>query len=199
MKTIFILRSLTIALLAVALCLAGYRYWRSSQLDDFGPVGEFSLIGTNGPITHQDINNKVTVVACFFTCCTTSCPVLSGKLAQLQSELADLPDLRLISLTVDPEHDTPEKLSAYAQTFGANPARWWFLTGEQPAIETLIRGRLKLGIEKNTSATVSPGTRYDHSEKLTLIDRHGHIRGWFTGTSAEGIEELKRAIRQLHG
>jgi len=187
-------------MLVVALALLACAYWRPHELDDFGSLGSFALTGTEGrTVTNQDLDGKVSVIACFFTCCTTSCPVLNASLARLQQELSDLNDLRLVSLTVDPEHDTPEKLAAYAQSFGAKPGRWLFLTGDQEKIESLVRDQLKQGLQRNMDPKAEDSMRYTHSPYLTLIDRRGHIRGWFDGTQADSIEQLKHAIRQLHG
>lgn len=201
MKTIWFLRNLSLALLVPMLAWLVISHLRHTpnSLDDFGPIGTFSFVGVDGrPVTEADLQGKVSVVACFFSCCTTSCPVLTAKMGQLQKELAGLPDVRLISLTVDPEHDTPEKLKTYAATFSADPKRWLFLTGDRNAIEELVKGRLKQGLEKNTAPDATPGNKFDHSERLTLIDRQGRIRGWFPGTTPEGIEELKKAVKQLH-
>src|SRR5262245_5980106 len=82
---------------------------QAEAIDDFGPVGEFAFVGRDGkPVTRADLDGKVWACACFFTCCTESCPQLSGAMARLQGELAGVPDARLVSLTVDPEHDNPE-------------------------------------------------------------------------------------------
>src|SRR5262249_37844945 len=93
--------------------------------DDFGSVGTFAFTERSGrTVTQDSLHGRVWVVGCFFTCCTDSCPQLSGSLARLQHELAGEPNVRLVSLTVDPDHDTPETLNRYAGTYNADADRW---------------------------------------------------------------------------
>lgn len=171
----------------------------ADDLDDFGPVGDFAFAEKSGrPVTPDDLRGKVWVVACFFTCCTESCPALSGSMARLQNDLANQPDVRLVSLTVDPATDTPAKLTDYAANYGALPERWLFLTGSQADVNAFVAGRLHLGVEANPSAPA--GSRVLHSNKLTVIDKKGQIRGYFDGTGPEterDLGKLKEAVARL--
>jgi cytochrome oxidase Cu insertion factor (SCO1/SenC/PrrC family) len=170
----------------------------ASQLDDFGSVGPFSFVGRDGKlVTPTDLDGKVWACACFFTCCTESCPQLSGAFARLQHELAGRPNVRLVSLTVDPEHDNPEVLDRYAKSYGANPDRWIFLTGGRDEVTDFVRKRLLLGVEKNDAPDAKPGSRVLHSNKLTLVDRSGHVRGHFDGTDPDEVTKLRDAIIRL--
>jgi protein SCO1/2 len=170
----------------------------AAQIDDLGPVGEFSFVGRDGqPVTNADLDGKVWACACFFTCCTESCPQLSGAFDRLQHELAGQPNVRLVSLTVDPEHDKPEVLDRYAKSFGADPARWLFLTGGREEVTDFVRKRLLLGVEKNDAADATPGNRVLHSNKLTLIDQAGHVRGHFDGTDPDEVTKLRDAMIRL--
>jgi len=196
------LRILTVVLLAgaIGLTIAKVRSYRNdaTPLDDLGSLGEFSFTSsTGGTISDRDLNGKVCVFACFFTCCTESCPQISGSMARLQSELSDVADLRLVSLTVDPETDTPEKLAAYGKTFGAEPNRWLFLTGPREQVESFVIGRLRQAVEENKDADRTPGNKMLHSSRLTLVDTKGTIRGLFDGTSADEVDKLKLAVRRL--
>lgn len=179
--------------------LAERRHAEATQgLDDFGRVGGFSFVGRDGkPVTNADLDRKVWACACFFTCCTESCPQLSGAFARLQHELAGRPNVRLVSLTVDPEHDNPEVLDRYAKSFGANPDRWLFLTGDRGEVTDFVRKRLLLGVEKNDAADAKPGNRVLHSNKLTLIDQSGHVRGHFDGTDPDEVSKLRDAMIRL--
>lgn len=80
---------------------------------------------------------------------------MSSHMARLQDALTAEPDVRLVSITVDPEHDTPEVLAQYAQSFAARPQRWWFLTGDKAAIYRLVREGFHLGLLDPTDATRS--------------------------------------------
>jgi protein SCO1/2 len=166
--------------------------------DDFGPVGDFTFTERSGRTVTQDgLRGKVWVAACFFTCCTESCPQLSGSLARLQHELAGEPDVRLVSLTVDPTHDTPAALNRYAENYSADADRWLFLTGSPTEVAAFVHDRLHLGVQANTAPGATPGSRMLHSEKLTLVDRHGHIRGYFDGTDSAAVGRLRDAAIRL--
>jgi protein SCO1 len=166
--------------------------------DDFGEVGPFEFTErSEHAVTQGTLRGKVWIVGCFFTCCTDSCPKLSASLARLQSELAKEPDVRLVSLTVDPTTDTPETLGRYATAYNADTERWLFLTGTDDAVRSFVRERLKLGAEKNTAADATPGNRVLHDPKLTLVDKRGHISGYFDGTDPAAVGRLKLAAERL--
>jgi protein SCO1 len=169
----------------------------ADRLDDFGPVGTFAFTDKDGrPVTDADLRGKVCIVACFFCCCTESCPQLSGSLARLQAELRHEPDVRLVSVTVDPANDTPQRLAQYAAGYNAVAERWLFLTGGEEAVRAFVQGQLHLGMEKNP-ADAGPGNRVLHSNKLTLVDRRGHVRGYFDGTDPAAVGALKAAAERL--
>ncbi|MFL5331306.1 MAG: SCO family protein [Gemmataceae bacterium] len=194
------LRFVTLVLLGLSAILIAATWKRSSELelDHFGSVAPFTFVGRDGkPVSDRDLLGRVCVFACFFTCCTESCPALSGSMARLQSDLKDVGNLRLLSLTVDPDNDTPEKLDAYAQTFGADPQRWLFLTSDRSKVEEFVVGRLKLGLEENKGPERNTGNKMLHSSKLVLVDQKGEIRGYFDGTMADGVDALERAARHL--
>jgi protein SCO1/2 len=167
-------------------------------LDDFGEVGAFAFTERSGrTVTDETLRGKVWIVGCFFTCCTESCPKLSGSLARLQAELANEPSVRLVSVTVDPTHDTPETLGRYATAYNADADRWLFLTGSEAGVRHFVRERLKLAAEKNTAQDASPGNRVLHDPRLTLIDKRGHINGYFDGTDPAAVGRLKVAAERL--
>ncbi len=166
--------------------------------DDFGTVGQFAFVERSGKAVTQDtLRGRVWIAACFFTCCTDSCPKLSGALARLQGELAAEPDVRLVSLTVDPAHDTTEALTRYAEAYNADGERWLFLTGSEGEVRRFVQERLHLGAVPNTAPDATAGTRVLHDPKLTLIDRAGHIRGYFDGTDTAAVGRLKVAAERL--
>jgi cytochrome oxidase Cu insertion factor (SCO1/SenC/PrrC family) len=197
------LRCVTLVLAVAGLAAVGAYAWRqrpADGLDDFGPLGAFSFKTSDGrAVTEADLAGKVSVFACFFTCCTETCPAISGSMARLQHEFAELPDVRLVSLTVDPAHDTPEVLAKYAGAFNARPDRWFFLTGPRPEVEGFVTGRLLQGVQENKGPDVTPGNRVLHSERLVVVDRNGRVRGFFAGTDGAAVERLIEFVRRLHG
>jgi cytochrome oxidase Cu insertion factor (SCO1/SenC/PrrC family) len=197
MKVIHVLRGITLALAICVIAVAWQAHRQVSKGDEFWLLGSFDFLASaGGHVTDRDLSGKVCIFGCFFTCCTTQCPALTSSMARLQNDFKDLADVRLISLTVDPEHDTPEKLAAYASTFSADPKRWLFLTGDRAVVESFVTKQLKLGMEKKADA--EPGDKVLHSEKLTLVDRNGQVRGFFNGIDADELDKLRQAVRQIH-
>src|SRR5262249_38265445 len=106
---------------------------------DLGQVPDFALTERSGRVVRRDdLKGHVWVAAFIYTCCEGGCSTLSKNLSALQNRLADCENVRLVSFSVHPEQDTPEVLQKYATDLGADPQRWWFLTGDKPAIYSLI-------------------------------------------------------------
>jgi cytochrome oxidase Cu insertion factor (SCO1/SenC/PrrC family) len=119
----------------------------SGRLPVYGSLPDFALTDQRGrPVRRADLQWKVWVASFIFTNCPDECPLMTAELAQLQSDLASIPDLRFVSISVDPERDTPALLSQYADRFNADPERWLFLTGDKWAIYRLAREGFRVGI-----------------------------------------------------
>ncbi len=120
---------------------------RSSRLPVYGSVPDFSLIERSGRrVERSALLGKIWVVNFMYTHCSDTCPLQSAEMARLQADLATEPDVRLVSITVDPKRDTPQVLSRYADRFRANKGRWLFLTGEREAIYRLAQDGLYLPV-----------------------------------------------------
>jgi protein SCO1/2 len=129
------------------------------MLRPIAEVPDFTLFGRHGqPVTKADLLGKVWIVNFIFTRCVEECPLLTSRMARLQEVFVDEADVRLVSITIDPEHDTPEALSAYAENVGAHPQRWLFLTGEKERIYRLAREGFRLGVFEASEAN-PPATR----------------------------------------
>jgi protein SCO1 len=167
--------------------------------DDLGPVADFTLTERSGQtISLNDLSGKVWVASFLFTRCCTGCPRISADLLQLQKDLANEDGVLIVSFTVDPEYDTPPVLKAYADSLGADPKRWLFLTGKQAEIYGLIRDSFHLAVEQNQGEARKPGNEVTHANRLMVVDRQGHIRGWdFDGTKPEDLPRLKQRIDEL--
>lgn len=117
-------------------------------LQVFGTLPDFSLIDQGRrPVTLADLRGKVWIANFIYTYCTDTCPLQSARLSKLQDDFAGERDLRLVSITVDPERDTPKVLTEYAARYGADPERWLFLTGEKQAIYALAQQGFYLSVE----------------------------------------------------
>jgi protein SCO1/2/putative membrane protein len=122
------------------------------DLGDVGePIGPFSLVERSGaPVTAETLRDQVWIASFIFTRCKLSCPRITSVMKSLQDRLGDA-DVKLVSISVDPEYDTPEVLSEYARTFDADPDRWWFLTGPKDETLNLIRTKFLLTAMTNPS------------------------------------------------
>ena len=118
--------------------------------------------------------------------------MLSSRLSEVQKALGSAPDVRLVSISVDPEKDTTEVLKVYAERFKAGD-HWFFCTGDKQAIFTLAHDGFKLPIAAGTAETGA----VTHSTRLVLVDKTGTVRGFYEGTTEEGVQGLVRAIRRL--
>jgi protein SCO1/2 len=187
----------SLALAVVGCALQGAKPAASAD-DDFGPVADFSLTERGGrTVRLDDLRDKVWVAGFVFTRCTGPCSQVSGSMARLQKDLAGQKDVVLITFTVDPQHDNAEVLKKYAAGYGADPDRWLFLTGERDAVYRLIRTSFMLGVESASEPNKDPGNAVTHSTKLALVDRKGHIRGYFDGTDSVDVERLERKVTEL--
>ncbi|MEW6735656.1 MAG: SCO family protein [Acidobacteriota bacterium] len=159
-----------------------------TTLEDRGPLTDFSLTDHKGrKVTLADLKGQVWVADFFFTNCVAACPTMTARMAKLQQSLATT-GLRLVSITVDPEHDTTAVLAQYAQRAGAKDDQWLFLTGEKAKI-------IELSVEGfRLSASEDPNT---HSQRLVLVDREGHIRGYYRSDDDGEIEQLRRNAEAL--
>ena len=165
-------------------------------------VPPFSFTDQDGnTVSSETTKDKILVVDFFFTSCKSICPIMSERMAglQLNFPLDDqaYKDVLFLSYTVDPEHDTPEVLKAYAREpkHAADTARWKFLTGDAAAIYRLGNtGYLLSALED----TLDP-ERFVHSPNFVLVDKRRHIRGFYDGTTSAGVRDLVNDIKLLIG
>jgi protein SCO1/2 len=198
------------------------RTWRSAvpaeQLVIYGTVPDFSLLERSGrSVTRSDLLGKVSVVDVFYTRCPDACPLQSAHLAKLQGELSGVRDALLVSITVDPDHDTPAVLASYAARFHADPRHWLFLTGPRDAIYRLAVDGFHLAAvasgpvhsqrawtwlgPQNAWAHDEPAApkvlQLVHASRFALIDRHARIRGYFDGTDWDAVKRLHNDFMRL--
>ncbi len=152
----------------------------------FQEVADFSLLERSGrAVTRADLAGEVWIAAFFFTRCAGPCPKLTTYLSAGQASLADT-GARLVSISVDPTHDRPEVLTEYAARYGADPDRWWFLTGTEDDVYGLMQESFQLGVEVGDVDLVA-ALRITHATKLSVVDQQGFIRGYYDGESEDGI------------
>lgn len=180
-------------------------------LQVYGQVPDFALIERSGRrVARADLMGKIWIADFFYAECADTCSLQSAHMARLQADLAAERDLRLVSVSVDPAHDTPEVLTEYAARFRADPERWLFLTGSREAVYRLAVEGFRLGVvdqgEKALGASAAwahpaPNPQRKpiiHSSRFVLVDRQARIRGYYHGTDRESLERLKENARTLH-
>ncbi|MEK6643431.1 MAG: SCO family protein [Planctomycetota bacterium] len=164
-----------------------------SSLPIVAELPEFTLTERSGKtVTLNDLRGKVWVADFIFTGCAGPCPVMSKRMRTLQGELLrDRKDAVLcVSISVDPENDTPAVLREYAETRGADPKRWLFLTGEKKPVRSLVSEGFKLTVPR------SPEEEEEllHSTRFALVDRRGRVRGYYYCISPEDEEDMVGAM-----
>ncbi|GAB3687862.1 SCO family protein [Spirosoma flavus] len=164
----------------------------------YNHIPPFSLIDQDGKMVDESIvKGKIYVADFFFTRCGTICPRMSSQLTRVQDIFRNNPDIVFLSHTVDPEHDNPEKLKAYAQKYEAIPGKWHFLTGSKAAIyELAMHGYYLPAVDKGVKEG-KPDETFIHSQKLVLVDKEGIVRGFYDGTDKEDVDRLVLEIRVL--
>jgi len=161
----------------------------ASSLQVYYDVPEFHLTSEDGrAFDSKVLEGKIWVADFMYTTCPGPCPRMTSQMKEVQSAVRKLSDVRLVSFTVDPGHDTPEVLSAYAKQRGAALDTWYFLTGSAAALQTLDRDVFKLG---NIDASMQ------HSTRFTLVDRQSRIRGYYDTSEPESIPKLIDDIHAL--
>ncbi|HEV8661986.1 MAG TPA: SCO family protein [Candidatus Methylomirabilis sp.] len=178
----------------------------------FGAVPDFSLVERSGKrIVLADLRGKVWIANFIYTHCPDTCPLQTAQMALLQKELAAERNFRLVSISVDPERDTPAVLSEYAERFGADPDRWLFLTGEKRTIYRLalegfrlsvvdpeegVQGRL-FGPAPALADLGQVGKTFIHSSRFVLMDRRARIRGYYQFNDVEAMGRLVKDVTTL--
>jgi protein SCO1/2 len=161
-------------------------------LPKIGPAPGFTLTTQEGtPLSLQDLHGKIVALTFIYASCADTCPLLTAKMAGLQTRLGTDFGARVffVSVTVDPERDTPEVLTRYAQAHGANLAGWAFLTGTPAEIRQVLR---HYGIYYKKL----PHGDVDHTFLTSLIDHRGTLRVQYLGVRFDP-EELLRDLQAL--
>ncbi len=174
---------LCFSILALAACI------QPKPLPVLGQLPDFQLTAQDGrPFDSRSLDGHVWVANFIYTTCTGPCPMMSSQMHQVQTQTAETPDVKLLSFTVDPAHDTPPVLAEYARHFKYDPVRWSFLTGDQSRLNDLGLNGFKLnGVDGSMT----------HSTRFVLVDRHMRIRGYYISNEDGFLRRLVHDVRQL--
>jgi len=156
----------------------------------------FSLTNQAGmAVNAGSLKGRPWVANVIFSRCPTQCRKLSRQMQKLQSLVGE--SARMVTLTADPEFDTPEVLKRYGKQYEANPERWWFLTGNRKEIYRLAIEDLKFTVLE----TGTPGGKLEdlfiHSANFVIVDRHGNLRAVVQSEDVNAEEEVVRVLQDL--
>ena len=178
----------------------GLTGWDAKPLEGlqrYGSVPQFSLVERSGKATTlADLRGSIWIADFIYTTCQDTCPMQTAEMAQLQEQWKDRSGLKLVSFSVDPEKDTTEVLSRYANRYKADAQRWLFLTGAKEEISRLVQEGFRL-----SAVALSSDSNKDsvimHSPRFVLIDKHGEIRGYYDSRDPQAMQRLKKDAASL--
>ena len=185
------IRFIIYGIVAVFLLITFF-FKESNTIEDLpitGAVPDFEFTDSNGEtITREDMEGKVWVADFIFTTCTMACPIMTGNMNIIHKSFKEDNNVRIVSISVYPEYDTPEILKEYASRYNANTDKWHFLTGPEESVKNIIKTGFKIGDYEDIIF---------HSEKFALVDISGNIRGYYSGMKTEDMSKLKKDIKRL--
>jgi protein SCO1 len=181
---------LALALAAVCGCKDGGGSG-SAQLEVLGSVPDFAFTDQTGrPVRAADLRGRVQVANFIFTRCPTVCPTTTLKMQRLGERTARHADaINLVSFSVDPEHDKPPVLAAFAARYRADPKRWKFLTGPPATVRSAVEHGFRIAVERGEE--LGDGTpNIVHGTHFVLLDRQLRIRGYYDSDDAARLDQL---------
>ncbi len=165
------------------------RALKVESLPVYGQVNSFQLLDTQGrEFRLNNLKGKVWLVDFIFTTCGGICPVMTKNMAALYRSFLPIDSVEMVSVSVNPENDSPDILARFARKYHADTTKWHFLTGARDEIKRLAVESFKVG---------SLEEPIFHSDRFVLVDREGRIRGYYDGTQQKSIDTLFKDIAAL--
>jgi protein SCO1/2 len=159
----------------------------------FQQVPTFSLISHIGKaVTAADLQEAIYVTNFFYTACPATCRKISSQLVRVQEAFESNPEVKIVSVTVEPERDSAAVLQAYAAEYGAKEDKWLFLTGDRQEVYKLAQEGFQL-----TDGEAVGRQDLIQTDKLMLVDKEGKVRGIYDATSVKEIDRLITEINVL--
>lgn len=157
----------------------------------------------NKKISNADYKGKVYVLEFFFSTCPSICPIMNRNMVDIQDKFFGNPNFGIVSITIDPEHDTPQVLKDHAKLLGVKSSNWHFLTGDKKYIYDIANKGFNVYAGENSKANGG----FEHSGLFALIDKNGYIRCrkdeygnpilYYDGLEKEGVKALQQDIATL--
>jgi protein SCO1/2 len=162
---------------------------------DQAGIKDFAFTERSGrKVTKADLLGHPWLVSFIFTRCAGPCPKVSGRMADLQRLLKGT-DVKLVTLTVDPDFDKPDVLNRYAQAFGADPKQWLYLTGDKDKTYRLINESFKMPVKETTGRDREPGYEVLHSLDILRVNEKGVVVAKYNATIDAEIVRLEHDLR----
>ena len=171
---------------------------QGTTLPVLSQVPKFSLTDEEGrAFGSRQLEGAPYLAAFMFTRCPTICPELTARMRQVRDAvLAENANLQLVSISVDPENDTPAVLKAYAKKHQADHPNWAFLTGDYKTIAETSEQGFKVGLSGKADES-KPDLGITHGSHLVLVDANGNIRGYFRSSDDKSVNEIVAALKNL--
>jgi protein SCO1/2 len=177
---------------------------KDGKLLTIGPAPKFELTNQdNVKISNESYKGKVYVLEFFFTTCPSICPKMNMSMLEIEKTFFGNPNFGIVSITIDPKHDTPQVLKDHAKLLGVKSSNWNFLTGDRNVIMDLSNKGFNLYAGENDK--VSGG--FEHSGLFALIDKNGNIRCrkdefgnpniYYDGLDKKGVRDIQQDIKIL--
>lgn len=142
-------------------------------------------------VTNKSLDGKIYVADFFFTTCPSICPVMHRNMLMVYQAIKGIPDIKIISYTIDPKHDSVKVLKNYADKLGISGDKWWLLRGSKEEIYQLAPSYLVTSPQDDTKE------KFIHDGYFILIDKQKRIRGQYDGTVPEQVQKLIDDINTL--
>ncbi|TWT57324.1 hypothetical protein KOR42_06840 [Thalassoglobus neptunius] len=165
-----------------------YRVWNPEKVDDFTLVDQ-----TGTPFTNEDLLGKPWIVNFVFTRCSYQCPLTCKTMMEFNKRISDI-DCRIVTITVDPEHDDVDRMQIYSEIWGADPERWIFATGEPEVVWDLIRKGFKISAWENVGTDRVPGMEFAHDNNIIHVSADGEVLGRYDSVVADDMTTLKNVL-----
>ena len=155
---------------------------RASKLPNYGKVPNFQMTDSNGrPFRREMLAGSVWIVDFIYTNCPAECPRMTSRMHRISEQVEGEDNLGLLSISVDPDRDTPAALTRFAQRYGGPTAQWHFLTGTPSTVHLLAYTTFHVGDIIG---------RMEHATHFILVDKQGNIRGYYSSFDADGMNKL---------
>jgi protein SCO1/2 len=176
----------------------------TSSLVKIGPAPKFELVNQdNIKVTNETYKGKVYVLEFFFSTCPTICPKMNQSMLVIEKMFFGNPNFGIVSITIDPEHDTSKVLKEHRELLGVKSSNWNFLTGDKNYIFDLSNKGFNLYAGENNKAKGG----FEHSGLFALIDKNGTIRCrkddygnpilYYDGLDKKGVRDIQQDIAIL--